>query len=222
MENLIITEKIDFYLSGKMSAEEQKAFEEQMSLDAELKREVDLQREVIRAIRKQALRDKVKTFEKKTRFKNLVRIITTALAPIAVAACVAGIVIVPQMQAVASLSEDTQLYSSATIEMIDAYSSLRGGDESSDVILNATELMQKNEFKQADMILCEGLKSLEKVTSDDIQAYSAKEDMLYLRVLCSIKEGKVYSTRNLLSQVVEMDITHKEAAQALLNKIKGE
>lgn len=222
MENLIITEKIDFYLSGKMSAEEQKAFEEQMSLDAELKREVDLQREVIRAIRKQALRDKVKTFEKKTRFKNLVRIITTALAPIAVAACVAGIVIVPQMQAVASLSEDTQLYSSATIEMIDAYSSLRGGDESSDVILNATELMQKNEFKQADMILCEGLKSLEKVTSDDIQAYSAKEDMLYLRVLCSIKEGKVYSTRNLLSQVVEMDITHKEAAQSLLNKIKGE
>ena len=118
MENLIITEKIDFYLSGKMSAEEQKAFEEQMNLDAELKREVDLQREVIRAIRKQALRDKVKTFEKKTRFKNLVRIITTALAPIAVAACVAGIVIVPQMQAVASLSEDTQLYSSATIEMI--------------------------------------------------------------------------------------------------------
>ena len=221
MENLIITEKIDFYLSGKMSAEEQKAFEEQMSLDAELKREVDLQREVIRAIRKQALRDKVKTFEKKTRFKNLVRIITTALAPIAVAACVAGIVIVPQMQAVASLSEDTQLYSSATIEMIDAYSSLRGGDESSDVILNATELMQKNEFKQ-DKILCEGLKSLEKVTSDDIQAYSAKEDMLYLRVLCSIKEGKVYRTRNLLSQVVEMDITHKEAAQSLLNKIKGE
>lgn len=222
MENLIITEKIDFYLSGKMSAEEQKAFEEQMSLDAELKREVDLQREVIRAIRKQALRDKVKTFEKKTRFKNLVRIITTALAPIAVAACVAGIVIVPQMQAVASLSEDTQLYSSATIEMIDAYSSLRGGDESSDVILNATELMQKNEFKQADKILCEGLKLLEKVTSDDIQAYSAKEDMLYMLALCSIKEGKVYSTRNLLSQVVEMDITHKEAAQALLNKIKGE
>ena len=222
MENLIITEKIDFYLSGKMSAEEQKAFEEQMNLDAELKREVDLQREVIRAIRKQALRDKVKTFEKKTRFKNLVRIITTALAPIAVAACVAGIVIVPQMQAVASLSEDTQLYSSATIEMIDAYSSLRGGDESSDVILNATELMQKNEFKQADKILCEGLKLLEKVTSDDIQAYSAKEDMLYMRALCSIKEGKVYSTRNLLSQVVEMDITHKEAAQALLNKIKGE
>ena len=222
MENLIITEKIDFYLSGKMSAEEQKAFEEQMSLDAELKREVDLQREVIRAIRKQALRDKVKTFEKKTRFKNLVRIITTALAPIAVAACVAGIVIVPQMQAVASLSEDTQLYSSATIEMIDAYSSLRGGDESSDVILNATELMQKNEFKQAEKILSERLKSLEKVTSDDIQAYSAKEDMLYLRVLCSIKEGKVYRTRNLLSQVVEMDITHKEAALALLNKIKGE
>ena len=222
MENLIITEKIDFYLSGKMSAEEQKAFEEQMNLDAELKREVDLQREVIRAIRKQALRDKVKTFEKKARFKNVVRIITTALTPIAVAACVAGIVIVPQMQAVALLSENTQLYSSATTEMIDAYSSLRGGDESSDVILNATELMQKNEFKQADKILCEGLKSLEKVTSDDIQAYSAKEDMLYLRVLCSIKEGKVYSTRNLLSQVVEMDITHKEAAQVLLNKIKGE
>lgn len=221
MENLIITEKIDLYLSGKMSAEEQKAFEEQMSLDAELKREVDLQREVIRAIRKQALRDKVKTFEKKARFKNVVRIITTALAPIAVAACVAGIVIVPQMQAVASLSEDTQLYSSATTEMIDAYSSLRGGDESSDVILNATELMQKNEFKQADKILSEGLKSLETVTKDDIQAYSAKEDMLYMRALCSIKEGKVYRTRNLLSQVIEMDVTHKEEAQTLLNKIKG-
>ncbi len=204
-----------------MSAEEQKAFEEQMSLDAELKREVDLQREVIRAIRKQALRDKVKTFEKKARLKNVVRIITTALAPIAVAACVAGIVVVPQMQAVASLSENTQLYSSATTEMIDAYSSLRGGDESSDVILNATELMQKNEFKQADKILCEALKSLETVTKDDIQAYSAKEDMLYLRALCSIKEGKVYRTRNLLSQVIEMDITHKEEAQTLLNKIKG-
>ncbi len=221
MENLIITEKIDFYLSGKMSADEQKAFEEQMSLDAELKREVDLQREVIRAIRKQALRDKVKIFEKKARFKNVVRIITTALAPIAVAACVAGIVVVPQMQAVALLSENTQLYSSATTEMIDAYSSLRGGDESSDVILNATELMQKNEFKQADKILCECLKSLETVTKDDIQAYSAKEDMLYLRALCSIKEGKVYRTRNLLSQVIEMDITHKEEAQTLLNKIKG-
>ena len=221
MENLILTQTIDRYLAGTMSADERQEFESKLKTDSALQKEVDIQREIIKQVRLKAMRGKVNKYEDGERIKNVKRWALRVLSPIAVAACVAGIVVVPQMQMVAKISNDTALYASVSAEMQLAYQDVRGAGKASDIILCATELMDENDFKQADKLLKEGLLSLENETRENIQAWQAKEDMLYMRALCSIKQGRVYRTRYLLSEVISMDATHKQEAQRLLNEIKG-
>ena len=221
MENLILTQTIDRYLAGTMSDSERQEFENKLKQDSALQKEVDIQREIIKQVRLKAMRGKIQTYEHRARFQAVRKWIFCTITPIVVAACVAGIVIVPQMQAVALLSENTQLYSSATTEMIDAYQDLRGASDVSDFILRATELMTQDNYNEADKLLKEGLLELGEVTKDDIQSWQAKEDMLYMRALCSIKKHRLYCTRYLLSEVISMDATHKAEAERLLNEIKG-
>jgi hypothetical protein len=87
--------------------------------------------------------------------------------------------------------------------------------------LEANELMQSGNYKQADKILAHALEQMEPITSDEQQAWTEKEDMLYMRALCAIKQHKLYRSRMLLNEVVNMNSTHKEQAQQLLNQIKG-
>ena len=45
--------------------------------------------------------------------------------------------------------------------------------------------------------------------------------MTYMRALCAIKQHKLYRSRRLLNEVVNMNSTHKDEAQQMLNQIKG-
>ncbi len=119
-----------------------------------------------------------------------------------------------------AISNNSEFYSAATFEMTEAYSQLKGCNEPSDAIIDATVLMQSGDYKQADALLADALQSLPKVTKADGQAWSEQEDLLYLRALCAIKQHKLYRSRRLLNEVVRMDGLHRDQAAELLNTIK--
>jgi hypothetical protein len=131
------------------------------------------------------------------------------------------LIIGPQASRLATISNDAALFAAANVEMNEAYSGIKGCDEASEAIMRANELMAAGEYKQADKELAQALELMADVTAEAEQAWTEKEDMTYLRALCAIKQHKLYRSRRLLNEVVNMNSTHKDEAQQLLNQIKG-
>ena len=241
MTKLERIEKIDAYLAGKMSDAEKNEFERllqdsNVSLEdrTKLQDEMELQKEIIFAIRRQAFREMIEEEDAnmlheqeaadkavaKTTLLNR-RIIRTG-ASVAIAACFVGLVIIaPQATRLSSISDNTDLFISANIEMNEAYSGIKGCDDATEAIVQANELMAAGDYKQADVILTKALEQMTDVTAESEQAWTEKEDMTYMRALCAIKQHKLYRSRRLLNEVVNMNSTHKDEAQQLLNLIKG-
>jgi len=234
-------EKIDAYLTGEMSDAEKKEFERllldpNLSLEdrTKLQDEMELQKEIILAIRRRGLKEMLRKEEAKIKQEKeeadkkaakiipLYRRVLRVSASLAIAACFIGIIIIaPQVNRLSNIGDNANLYASANIEMNEAYSGLKGCNDATNAILEANELMQSGDYEQADMILVHALEQMEPITSDEQQAWTEKEDMLYLRALCAIKQHKLYRSRMLLNEVVNMNSTHKEQAQQLLDQIKG-
>ena len=233
------TEMIDAYLAGTMSEEEKNEFE-RLLLDSDsslkdrtnLRNEMELQKEIILAIRRRAFREMLA--EEEARIKqekedadraaaasiSWPKHIARAVSSVAVAACFCGIFIAPQVSRLASISNDAELYAAVSMDMNEAYVEMRGCEENADIILRADELMQQGLYKQVDALLASSLKEL-KDAAPTSQAWTEKEDMLYLRALCAIKQHKLYRSRMLLNEVINMHSTHQTEAQQLLNQIKG-
>ena len=234
------TEMIDAYLAGTMSEEEKNEFE-RLLLDSDssleditnLRNEMEVQKEIILAIRRRAFREMLA--EEEARIKqekedadrvaaasiSWPKHIVRAVSSVAVAACFCGVFIAPQVSRLASISNDAELYAAVSMDMNEAYSGLKGCNEASNAILKANELMQSGDYKQADKILVQALEQMKPITSDEQQAWTEKEDMLYLRALCAIKQHKLYRSRMLLNEVINMNSIHQTEAQQLLNQIKG-
>ena len=241
MKNSERIEKIRAYLTGEMSEAEKKEFERllldpNLSLEdrTKLQDEMELQKEIILAIRHRGLKEMLRREEAKIKQeeaeadKAAVRIIhryrriVRAGVSSVIAACFVGLlVIAPQANRLATISNDAELFAAANVEMNEAYSGIKGCDEASEAILRANKLMAAGEFKQADKELAQALESMADVTADAAQVWTEKEDMIYLRALCAIKQHKLYRSRRLLNEVVIMNSTHKDEAQQLLNQIKG-
>ena len=241
MNTIERTDKIDAYLAGTMSDAEKKEFEglllgSETSLEdrTKLQDEMELQKEIIFAIRRRGFREMVKKDiaeikQEKEEADNaaakitpLYRRVLRVSASLAIAACFIGVIIIaPQVNRLSNIGDNANLYASANIEMNEAYSGLKGCNDATNAILEASELMQSGDYKQADKILAHALGQMKPVTSDEQQAWTEKEDMLYLRALCAIKQHKLYRSRMFLNEVVNMNSTHKEQAQQLLNQIKG-
>ena len=235
------TDKIDAYLAGTMSDAEKKEFE-RLLLDPEtsledrnkLQDEMELQKEIIFAIRRRGFREMVKKDiaeikqEKEeadkaaAKITPLYRRVLRVSASLAIAACFIGVIIIaPQVNHLSNIGDNANLYASVNIEMNEAYSGLKGCNDATNAILVANELMQSGDYKQADKILAHALEQMDPITSDEQQAWTEKEDMLYLRALCAIKQHKLYRSQMLLNEVINMNSTHKDQAQQLLNQIKG-
>lgn len=222
MGNLILIQNIDRYLAGVMPEEERNQFEEKIRNDQHLRRKVDIQREAIKAIRRKAMREKVNRFERQLRFRRIRITIYRTLSPMAIAACFVGFFIIgPQTRNLMNIGNNTEFYASAVADMNEAYIDIKGDSKARDIILQATELLNKEQYEQADKLLSSEIAKFKDVDRTDEQAWSEKEDMLYLRSLCAIKQHKLYRSRRLLNEVVNMGSTHKEDAQRLLDKIKG-
>lgn len=233
------TEMIDAYLAGTMSEEEKNEFERLLlasdsSLEdrTNLRNEMELQKEIILAIRRRAFREMLA--EEEARIKqekedadrvaaasiSWPKHIVRAVSSVAVAACFCGVFIAPQVSRLASISNDAELYAAVSMDMNEAYAEMRGCEENAAIILQADELMNQSLYKQADALLASSLKEL-KDAAPTSQAWTEKEDMLYLRALCAIKQHKLYRSRMLLNEVINMHSTHQAEAQQLLNQIKG-
>lgn len=242
MKNSERIEKIRAYLTGEMSEAEKNEFERllldpNLSLEdrTKLQDEMELQKEIILAIRRRGLKEMLRREEAKikqeeaeadkaaaVRIIPLYRRIVRAGASSAIAACfVALLIISPQVNRLATISNDAELFAAANVEMNEAYSGIKGCDEASEAILRANELMAAGEYKHADKELAQALELMAEVTVGEAQAWTEKEDMTYLRALCAIKQHKLYRSRRLLNEVVNMNSTHKDEAQQLLNQIKG-
>lgn len=241
MNTIERTDKIDAYLAGTMSEAEKKEFEglllgSETSLEdrTKLQDEMELQKEIIFAIRRRGFREMVKkdiaeikqekeeADKKAAKITPLYRRVLRMSASLAIAACFIGVIIIaPQVNRLSNIGDNANLYASVNIEMNEAYSGLKGCNDATNAILEASELMQSGDYKQADMILAHALGQMKPVTSDEQQAWTEKEDMLYLRALCAIKQHKLYRSRMLLNEVINMNSTHKDQAQQLLDQIKG-
>jgi hypothetical protein len=220
-------EQIDKYLAGQMTEDEKLQFERLLSADdSSLRDEMELQKEIILAIRRRSLKEMLQgeeesiQKEKEDHHKRVVRWTLRSVASIAVAACFVGVIVIgPQMSRLSGLGEST-IYAETAIEMMNAYSQLKGCEESAEVILQANEYMQKSDYKLADAILTKALSDMKDITPENRQAWSEKEDMLYLQALCAIKQHQLYRTRRLLNGVVSMQGIHQQSALDLLNTIK--
>ena len=241
MKNSERIEKIRAYLTGEMSEAEKKEFERllldpNLSLEdrTKLQDEMELQKEIILAIRRRGLKEMLRKEEAKIKQEKeeadkkaakitpLYRRVLRMSASLAIAACFIGVIIIaPQVNRLSNIGDNVSLYASVNIEMNEAYSGLKGCNDATNAILEASELMQSGDYKQADKILAHALGQMKPVTSDEQQAWTEKEDMLYLRALCAIKQHKLYLSRMLLNEVINMNSTHKDQAQQLLNQIKG-
>lgn len=244
MNTIERTEKIDAYLAGTMSDAEKKEFERllwdpETSLEdrTNLQDEMELQKEIIHAIRRRGFREMVAKELKKIETEEaekgdahkaavkiipLYRRILRAGASSALAACfVCLLIIAPQVNRLAKISNDAELFAATNIEMNEAYSGLKGCNDATNAILEANELMQSGNYKQADKILAQALEPMIDVTAEATQAWTEKEDMTYMRAMCAIKQHKLYRSRRLLNEVVNMNSSHKEEAEKLLNQIKG-
>ena len=233
MKTIERTELIDRYLLGEASAEEKMQVERLLS-DPELsledrdkfRKEMELQQEIILAIQKQGLKEMLQQAdekdEKEEEHHRKVRIWSIrSVASLAIAACFVGIIIIgPQMSRISSLSKQDAFYAEAYADINNAYAmTCRGESEAADAILEANALMQAGGYKQADAILSETLANMQDVL-EGTQAWEEKEDMLYLQALCAVKQYQLYRSRHLLNEVVNMNTTHKDKAQQLLNTIK--
>ena len=241
MNTIERTDTIDAYLAGTMSDAEKKEIEglllgPETSLEdrTKLQDEMELQKEIIFAIRRRGFREMVKkdiaeikqekeeADKKAAKITPLYRRVLRVSASLAIAACFIGVIIIaPQVNRLSNIGDNANLYASANIEMNEAYSGLKGCNDATNAILEANELMQSGDYKQADKILAHALGQMKPITSDEQQAWTEKEDMLYLRALCAIKQHKLYRSRMLLNEVINMNSTHKDQAQQLLNQIKG-
>lgn len=229
MKTIERTEKIDAYLAGTMSDKEKKEFE-RLLLESEksledrtkLQDEMELQKEIIFAIRRRGFREMVKKDIAEIKRTQLYTRVLRATASLAIAACFIGVIIIaPQVNRLSNIGDNANLYASANIEMTEAYSGLKGCNDATNAILQANELMAACDYKQADIILAQALEQMKNVTAETEQAWTEKEDMTYMRALCAIKQHKLYRSRRLLNEVVNMNSTHKDEAQQLLNQIKG-
>ena len=222
-------EQIDKYLAGQMTEDEKLQFERLLSAeDSSLRDEMELQKEIILAIRRRSLKEVLqseedaiqKEQEETDHHKRVVRRTLRSVASIAVAACFVGVIVIgPQMSRLSGLGEST-IYAETAIEMMNAYSQLKGCEESAEVILQANEYMQKGDYEQADAILTKALSDMKDITPENRQAWSEKEDILYLQALCAIKQHQLYRSRRLLNGVVSMQGIHQQSALDLLNTIK--
>jgi len=220
-------EQIDKYLAGQMTEDEKLQFERLLSADdSSLRDEMELQKEIILAIRRRSLKEMLQgeeesiQKEKKDHHKRVVRWTLRSVASIAVAACFVGVIVIGlQMSRLSGLGEST-IYAETAIEMMNAYSQLKGCEESAEVILQANEYLQKGDYEQADAILTKALSDMKDITPENRQAWSEKEDILYLQALCAIKQHQLYRSRRLLNGVVSMQGIHQQSALDLLNTIK--
>lgn len=224
MTTLDRTEKIDAYLSNRMSSEEKKEFERLLSADAEssdigtLREEMELQKDMIMAIRERGLREQLQEQEKqmRTRRAKTQRIIRLsgwsagALSMVAVLCLV--LILVPVAQTMVSLSTGY----AQSLEIAPA----RGG---------ATDTPQ-TELEQVYTLLAQGqwseatpkaraLMEQTSVPSEELceeERQEMYEQAQWLYTMCEMHQQHIFRAKRLLKQIAASNGYYANQAKTML------
>lgn len=210
-------ERIDDYVTGKMSEADRLSFERELADNQELHSEVLLHQDIVRAIRMKAAKEHLQQVEQDIRTRTRRRnVFAIRISSIAVAACLAiGIFVhfdyMTNYQAVGNalvLESDAERGGAQTTDVI-LYAVDNGKyDEALNLIADAETLEFKSEFTHPDLIEQDRLEY--NRTMETLQWYKA---VVYMRM------GKWIKARRLLKQIAESDSRYKKVARQTLDRL---
>lgn len=210
-------ERIDDYVTGKMSEAERAGFERELAGNQELRSEVMLHQDIVRAIRMKAAKEHLQLVERDIRARVRRRnIFAIRISSIAVAACLAIGIFVH--------FDYTTNYKTVGNAIVLESGTERGGTPITDTILHAIDIEKyaealrliadaetlefKSEFTHPDLIEQDRLEY--NRTMATIQWYKA---VTYMRM------GKWMKARRLLQRIAESNNPYKEMAKQTIDQL---
>lgn len=212
-------ERIDKYVTGKMTEEECLLFERELASNPDLQKEVSLQQDIVRAIRMKAAKEHLQRVEHdiqaRTRRRKIFRIAIN-VSSFAAAACIAiGLFVyvdrVSDYKAVGNRIELTA-------------ESVRGDENTSTAILEA---IGRSDYEVA----------LELIAQEESQAFSSEfshpdlieqermeyafeqERLQWYKAVTYMRMGKWIRARRVLKRIAASDSHYKTQAQSVLDQL---
>ncbi|WP_148467970.1 hypothetical protein [Alistipes sp.] len=212
-------ERIDKYVTGKMSEEERLLFERELAGNPGLQEEVSLQRDIVRAIRMKAAKEHLQRVEHgiqaRTRRRKIFRIVIN-VSSFAAAACLAiGLFVhverVSDYKAVGNRIELTA-------------ESVRGGEKTSTAILEA---IGHNDYEVAlELIAQEESREFSSqfthpdlIEQDRLEYAFEQESLQWYKAVVYMRMGKWIKARRVLKRIAASDSHYKSQAQSELEQL---
>lgn len=211
-------ERIDNYVTGKMSEEDRLLFERELAGNPNLQEEVSLQQDIVRAIRMRAAKEHLQRVEQNVqaqiRRRKIFRIVS--VSSFAAAACLAiGLFVhVDRMWDYQAVGNGIELVAE----------SMRGGENISTAILEA---IGRSDYEDA----------LELIAQEESQEFSSEffhpdlieqerleyafeqETLQWYKAVVYMRMGKWMKARRVLKRIAASDSRYKSQAQSALEQL---
>lgn len=208
-------DRIDLYLTDRMSASERASFEREMTEDSALAQEVALQRELVRAIQSKGAKEYLQQVEKNIqRREKRFRIFKIYTPAIAAAACLlVGIFFQTDLNRTCrALGYGLEL----EIE------SSRGGDALSRIV----ELIESEDLEAALTLIHQERKTLPSVYSDTEEGQYLKHqsdiykaDLDWYETVVYLRAGKYWKAKKWLKRIASEQGYYSSQASIILDKM---
>ena len=218
--NINISERIDRYILGQMSEDEQKVFEAELTSDPGLRHEYELQREIILAMQKVYFKRHLQNIEQQARLKRkkIMRIVSSwSIAAAIVCVCMVGI----------DMKYSSDLRDASMICYVETGTQLTRSDSEIDELLSQTyALIGKNELESAFVKIGIAEKKINELLKEDVTTEEEqyhkdimvlqKQDIEWYKVMILMKEGEIFKTRKALNEIASSDSRYAEQARNIL------
>lgn len=210
-------ERIDDYVTGKMSDAERFSFERELADNQELHSAVLLHRDIVRAICMKAAKGHLQQVEREIRARARRRnVFAIRISSVAIAACLAiGIFVhfdyTTKYQAIGNavvLESDTERGGTQTTDAILQAIDNEEYDEVLSLIANAENIEFKSEFTHPDLI-----------EQDRLEYDRTMETLQWYKAVTYMRMGKWIKARRLLKQIAESNGRYKTMAQQALDRL---
>ncbi len=212
-------ERIDKYVTGKMTEEERLLFERELASNPDLQKEVSLQQDIVRAIRMKAAKEHLQRVEHdiqaRTRRRKIFRIAIN-MSSFAAAACIAiGLFVhvdrVSNYKAVGNRIELTA-------------ESVRGGESASTAILEA---IGRSDYEVAlELIAQEESREFSSefshpnlIEQERMEYAFEQESLQWYKAVTYMRMGKWIKARRVLKRIADSDGYYKTQAQSVLEQL---
>ena len=218
--NINISERIDRYILGQMSEDEQKAFEAELTSDSNLRHEYELQREIILATQRVYFKRHLQNIEQQSNLKKkrMIKSVSTwSIAAAIVCVCILGI----------DMKYSSDLRDASMICYLEIGAPLTRSDNEIDELLSqAYELIGKNELESASGKIGIAEKKINELLKGDVTTEEEqyhkdimvlqKQDIEWYKVMILMKEGEMFKSRKALKEIASSDSRYAEQARKIL------